>query len=101
MEKVKTRNVDRNLYINYLTRAEECLSAARHSFNINQWNASTISAIHSSIAALDALCVYFLGQRSAGQTHEDAIVLFRSIKKLSAKVIFLFFLTLRLSIYKA
>lgn len=83
MNKIKTRNVDRNLYVNYLKRADECLYSARHSFKLNQWNASVISAIHSSIAVLDALCVYFLGQRHAGQNHEEVIDLFRSIKKLS------------------
>lgn len=83
MEKVKVSKVERNLYTNYLVRAEECLSAAKNSLTLNQWNASAISAIHSGIASLDALCVYYLGQRHAGQNHEDALVLFRSIKQLS------------------
>jgi HEPN domain-containing protein len=83
MEKVKVSKVERSLYTNYLVRAEECLSSAKNSLNLNQWNASAISAIHSGIAILDALCVYYLGQRHAGQNHEDAIVLFRSIKQFS------------------
>lgn len=83
MDKVKVSKVDRNLYTNYLVRAEECLSAAKNSLSLNQWNASAISAIHSGIASLDALCVYYLGQRHAGQNHEDAITLFRNIKRLS------------------
>lgn len=83
MEKVKTSKVERSLYTNYLVRAEECLSAARHSLSLNEWNASAINAIHSGIASLDALCVYYLGQRHAGQNHEDAIILFRSIKQLN------------------
>jgi HEPN domain-containing protein len=83
MEKVKVSKVERNLYTNYLVRAEECLSAARHSLSLNEWNASAINAIHSGIASLDALCVYYLGQRHAGGNHEDAIILFRSIKQLN------------------
>lgn len=83
MEKVKFSKVERSLYANYLIRAQECLNAAKHSLNLNQWNSSAISAIHSGIASLDAFCVYYLGQRHAGQAHEDAIVLFRSIKQLS------------------
>lgn len=82
MEKIKVSKVERSLYTNYLVRAEECLSAAKNSLNLNQWNSSAISAIHSGIASLDALCVYYLGQRHAGQNHEDAIALFRSIKQL-------------------
>lgn len=83
MEKIKVSKVERSLYTNYLVRAEECLSAAKHSLSLNQWNASAINAIHSGIASLDALCVYYLGQRHAGQNHEDAITLFRSIKQLN------------------
>ena len=85
MEKIKISKIDRSLYVNYLVRSKECLSAAMHSFGLNQWNASAISAIHSGIASLDALCVYYLGQRHAGQSHEDAITLFRSIKQISRK----------------
>lgn len=82
MEKVKVSKVERSLYTNYLVRAEECLNAAGHSLSLSQWNASAINAIHSGIASLDALCVYYLGQRHAGQDHEDAITLFRNIKQL-------------------
>lgn len=82
MDKLKVSSVERNLYTNYLLRSEECLTAAKNSFSQNLWNASAISAIHSGIASLDALCVYYLGQRHAGQNHEDAINLFRSIKQI-------------------
>ena len=83
MEKIKFSKVDRSLHTNYLARAEECLKAARQSCDQGLWNASAISAIHSGIASLDALCVYYLGQRHAGANHEDAITLFRSIRQLS------------------
>lgn len=82
MEKIKVSKVERSFYTNYLVRAEECLNAAKNSLNLNQWNSSAISTIHSGISSLDALCVYYLGQRHAGQNHEDAIALFRSIKQL-------------------
>ena len=57
---LKTTDVTKSLYTNYLKRAEECMNAAKHSFDIQEWNAATISAIHSCIAACDAMCVYFL-----------------------------------------
>lgn len=82
MEKVKISKVERSFYANYLVRAEECLSAAKQSCAQGHWNASSISAIHSGIASLDALCVYYLGQRHAGQNHEDAITLFKNIQQL-------------------
>jgi len=87
MNKIKTCKVERNLYSNYLLRAQECLSAAKQSVVQRHWNAASISAIHSGIACLDALCVYYLGQRHAGQSHEDAVTLFRSIKQISREEI--------------
>jgi uncharacterized protein (UPF0332 family) len=78
--KSRTRDVAKSFYTNYLKRAEECLHAAKNSFAIQEWNASTINAIHSGIAACDAICVYFLGNRHAGESHEDAVNLFKTIK---------------------
>ena len=80
MTKFKTRRVERSSYTNYLKRAKECLNAAQRSFNAGEWNASTISAIHSVIAASDTMSVYFLGQRHAGESHEEAVKLFSTIR---------------------
>ncbi len=77
---LKTSDVTKSLYTNYLKRSEECMHATRHSFDIQEWNASTISAIHSCIAACDAMCVYFLGKRYAGESHGDTVKLFKSIR---------------------
>lgn len=78
--KFKTRDVDKSLYVNYLKRAEECLHASKNSFNAQEWNATVINAIHACIAACDAMCIYFLGRRHAGDKHEDAALLFKTIK---------------------
>lgn len=78
--KFTTRDVQKSLYVNFLKRAEECLHAARNSFSIQEWNATAINAIHSCIAACDAMCVYFLGKRHAGDDHEEAANLFMTIK---------------------
>lgn len=77
--KIKTVRVERGFYKNYLKRAQECLEAAKRSLELKEWNAATISAIHSAIAAADALCVYFLGQRHSGESHVDAVTLFNTI----------------------
>lgn len=78
--KCKTRDVARSLYSNYLKRSEECFHAAKNSFGIHEWNAAVISAIHSCIAACDAICIYFLGKRHTGESHNDAVSLFKTIK---------------------
>jgi HEPN domain-containing protein len=77
---IKTTAVSRNLYVNYLKRAHECLSAAQRSLTNKEWNAAAISAIHSAIASIDALCVFYLGVRHTGERHEDVIRLLKTIK---------------------
>jgi uncharacterized protein (UPF0332 family) len=77
--KIKTSDIDKAFYTNYLKRAEECFNAAQTSSKNQEWNSATISAIHSCISACDAMCVYFLGKRPAGQSHNDAVTLFSTI----------------------
>jgi len=78
--KFKTRDVEKSLYTNYLKRAEECYHAAKNSFTAQEWNATTINAIHACIAASDAMCIYFLGKRNASESHNEAAALFKTIK---------------------
>ena len=78
--KFKTKDVQKSLYTNYLKRAEECYHAVKNSFEAQEWNAATISAIHACIAASDAMCIYFLGKRHASENHNEAVALFKTIK---------------------
>ena len=78
--KFKTRDVEKSLYANYLKRAEECFHAAKTSFEAQEWNSATISAIHAVIAASDAMCIYFLGKRNASESHNEAVALFKTIE---------------------
>ena len=78
--KLRTRDISKSYYRNYLKRAEECLRAAEHSFTNEDWNAVSINSIHACIAVCDAMCVYFLGKRHAGESHNDAVALFKMIK---------------------
>lgn len=86
LSKYKTRDVAKSLYTNYLKRAEECLDAARIAFENKDWNAATICAVHSCIAACDSMCVFFLGKRHAGENHNDAVTLFKTIKRRNEKL---------------
>ncbi len=84
--KYRTRDVAKALYSNYLKKADECLHAAKNSFASQEWNAAAINAIHSCISACDAFCVYFLGKRYAGDSHDDAVKLFRTIRNNEEKI---------------
>ena len=76
----KTRDVSKSTYANYLKRAKECFNASENSLKFQEWNAAAINAIHCCISSCDAMCVYFLGKRHSGESHNDAAALFKTIK---------------------
>jgi uncharacterized protein (UPF0332 family) len=69
--KIKTRQVDKGSFTNFLQKAEENLRSAEKGIKAEDWNASAVSSVHSAIWAGDAYCVYGLAKRSAGEKHED------------------------------
>ena len=75
----KTRRVNKELYHNYLRKARENLEAAKESLQARRWNAATINAVHSGISATDALTVFMIGVRHAGDRHEDALALLQTL----------------------
>jgi len=78
--KIRAQDVTRTLHANYLRKSSECFRAAKESFSRGDWNAAAICAIHSCIAASDAVCIYFLGKRHSSQNHGDAVVLLGTIQ---------------------
>jgi HEPN domain-containing protein len=79
ISRIKTQSVGSSFSANFLRRAEECRRAAAESLSKGDWSAAAICAVHACISACDAACVYFLGKRHAGEHHNDAVVLFRTI----------------------
>lgn len=83
---MRKRSVDRAKFKDYLKRAEECANAMKRSYESTEWNACVINAVHSMISAADALCIFKLGLRHAGQRHEDAVALLTSVDPSDAAV---------------
>jgi len=76
---VRTRHVNKSIFKNYLRKSEECLTTASECLRTERWNAAVINAVHSGISACDALTVFMLGVRHAGERHEDAITLLQTV----------------------
>jgi len=76
---MRTRNVDRSKYRNFLLKSEEFLSTANDVFKRARYNASVLNAVHAIISAADALSVFVKGLRYAGTRHEEAVELFSGI----------------------
>ncbi len=67
-----SKPLDKRLYKNYLQKAEEMLESAKYSLSTSKNNAAVTSCIHCAINALDALAVFYFGQRHSG-SHEGAL----------------------------
>lgn len=76
---VKTRHVDRSLFRNYLRKAQENFETVRDCIDNGRWNAAVMNAVHCGINACDAVTVFTIGLRHAGERHEDAIALLQSL----------------------
>lgn len=76
---MRTRNVDKFLFRNYLMKANEFNSTAKTTFENDMYNATVVNAIHSAISAVDALTVFYKGVRHAGERHEDAVALLQTL----------------------
>ncbi len=61
----------------YLTKAEEFLAAARSELDAGRAIAVTSLAIHAGIHAADVVTGARLGQRAAGQDHDQVLSLLR------------------------
>ncbi len=76
---IKTRNVSKELYRNYIAKAEEHFKAMNTEFENKLYNSCSLCAIHCCISAADALTVFFKGVRHAGDKHEDVVQLLESL----------------------
>lgn len=77
---ITTRPVDRFAYMNYLKKAEQFYEVMELSYKNRLWNASVVNAIHCAISAADALTVFYLGFRHAGEKHHDVIQLLQRLE---------------------
>ena len=76
---MKTRKVDKHFYLNYIKKAEDFLRECENAIENKNWNSAVSLAIHSGICAADALCIFSLGERSAGESHEEFTQLINKI----------------------
>ena len=85
---MKTRKIDKHFYLNYLKKAEDFLKECEKAIENKNWNSAVSLAIHSGICAADALCIFNLSERSAGESHEEFTQLMNriNIKDIDVKI---------------
>jgi len=67
-----TRAAHRHEAEGYLQAAREFQAAAEEGIARRWWRAAGSASLHAAIAACDAVCVLYLGERAAGANHEEA-----------------------------
>jgi hypothetical protein len=73
-----TRFIDPSKSENYLKKAQASLSIARIAITKGAYDNAVMSAVHSSINALDALTTFYLSKRASG-AHTDILSLVKGI----------------------
>ena len=79
MVEIRTKPVDRHKFKNYLKKADEHYKAMELSYGAGLWTASVVNAIHCAINSTDALTVFYLGFRHAGDRHHDVLQLLQKL----------------------
>lgn len=75
MKDIQTKPVDKYKHAGFLRKADSFYRAMKTAESNDDWNAASLNAIHCAISSSDAVTAYVLGERSAGQKHEDAAAL--------------------------
>lgn len=83
---VRTRPVSSVQVRSYAGKAEEYVDAATSELEAGRYIAATSLAIHAGINAADAVCGARLGQRAAGEDHDQVLALLRQAGPDGAKV---------------
>jgi len=76
---VRTRAVDRHMFKNYLKKADEHHKAMEMCYERGLWNACVVNGIHCAISSTDALTVFYIGFRHAGERHHDVLNLLQKL----------------------
>lgn len=76
---IKTRQISRHYYKNYLERAEDCYETMNERYAKGKYVSAVINAIHCCISSADALTVFFKEQRHAGENHLETVNLLKTL----------------------
>lgn len=91
MKKTRTKEVPKTDHHGYLKTAKEYVEGAKDHYAKERFIAACGDCVHGMIAAADALTIYFLGRKNAGQNHMEAVGLLRQVstndERLSQQII--------------
>jgi len=75
----RTRRVGKDKYRNYLRKSDEFYRSAQEAAKRGDSTVAVSNAVHSAICMTDALTVFYAGERSTAQSHEESVRLFSTL----------------------
>jgi HEPN domain-containing protein len=75
----RTERVTKERYLNYLRKSDEFHRSAEEAARRGDWTAAVSNAVHSGISMADALTVFYAGERSTAQDHDEAMRLLATL----------------------
>lgn len=84
---MKIIKVNKELYKNYLKKAQENFESMNDNINNNRWNSAVVNAVHCVISSADAITIFFKGERHAGEKHEEVVKLLKTVNVVDNKKI--------------
>ena len=85
-KRIRTKQVTTAQARAYTAKAEEYTEAAASELEAERYIAATSLAIHAAINAADAVCGIRLGERAAGEDHDQVLTLLKQAGPDGAKV---------------
>ncbi len=76
----RTRKVKKGNYLNYVRKSDEFYRSAEDATRRGDWSAAVSNAVHSAISAVDALTVFYAGERSTAQSRDETVKLLSTLK---------------------
>ena len=75
----RARRVGKEKYSNYLRKSDEFYRSAAEAAKREDWTAVVSNAVHSGISMADALTVFYAGERSTAQDHDEVMRLLATL----------------------
>lgn len=70
---INTTLVPISRFTEYRDKGRQFLRVMRMCQQDQEWDAAMVNGVHAAISMNDALCVFRLGKRSNGPSHQDAV----------------------------
>ncbi len=70
---MRTTNVEKREFGIFLKKATEFYHGMKIAAESGEWNQALLSGVHCAISSVDAVTVWYLGQKSSSQNHMDTV----------------------------